>query len=75
MSFRFTLAPLLRLRQSIERQRILQLQEANLKASAQRKHLPNWSESSLTPRNRMLLALVQEELALNSSSPRSVART
>ncbi len=33
MSFRFTLAPLLRLRQSIERQRILQLQEANLKAS------------------------------------------
>jgi flagellar export protein FliJ len=33
MPFRFTLAPLLRLRQSIERQRTLQLQEANLKAS------------------------------------------
>jgi flagellar export protein FliJ len=30
MSFRFALAPLLRLRQSMERQRTLQLQEANL---------------------------------------------
>jgi flagellar export protein FliJ len=33
MPFRFALAPLLRLRQSIERQRTLQLQEANLKVS------------------------------------------
>lgn len=33
MPFRFTLAPLLRLRQSIQRQRTLQLQEANLQAS------------------------------------------
>ena len=33
MSFRFVLAPLLRLRQSVERQRTLQLQEANLQAS------------------------------------------
>ena len=33
MPFRFTLAPLLRLRQSIERQRALQLQEANLQGS------------------------------------------
>jgi flagellar export protein FliJ len=33
MSFRFALAPLLRLRQSIERQRTLQLQEANLRVS------------------------------------------
>ena len=33
MPFRFTLAPLLRLRQSIERQRALQLQEANLQVS------------------------------------------
>lgn len=32
MAFRFALAPLLRLRQSIERQRTLQLQEANLRA-------------------------------------------
>src|SRR5208282_6047985 len=33
VSFRFVLAPLLRLRQSIERQRALQLQEANLQVS------------------------------------------
>src|SRR5208283_4571872 len=33
MAFRFVLAPLLRLRQSIERQRALALQEANLKVS------------------------------------------
>ena len=33
MPFRFALAPLLRLRQSIERQRALQLQEANLQVS------------------------------------------
>ncbi len=33
MSFRFALAPLLRLRQSIERQRTLKLQEANLQVS------------------------------------------
>ncbi|MGD0791098.1 MAG: flagellar FliJ family protein [Terriglobales bacterium] len=33
MAFRFTLAPLLRLRQSIERQRTLKLQEANLQVS------------------------------------------
>ncbi len=33
MAFRFTLAPLLRLRQSIERQRTLQLQQANLQVS------------------------------------------
>lgn len=33
MPFRFALAPLLRLRQSIERQRTLELQEANLQVS------------------------------------------
>jgi|SRR5208337_2036719 len=33
MPFRFALAPLLRLRQSVERQRTLQLQEANLRIS------------------------------------------
>lgn len=33
MSFRFALAPLLRLRQSMERQRTLQLQQANLQVS------------------------------------------
>jgi flagellar FliJ protein len=33
MAFRFPLAPLLRLRQSIQRQRTLQLQDANLKVS------------------------------------------
>jgi flagellar export protein FliJ len=33
MPFRFALAPILRLRQSIERQRTLQLQEANLRVS------------------------------------------
>jgi flagellar FliJ protein len=33
MSFRFALAPLLRLRKSIERQRTLQLQEASLQVS------------------------------------------
>lgn len=33
MPFRFTLAPLFRLRQSIERQRALQLRDANLKVS------------------------------------------
>jgi|SRR5580658_1358771 flagellar export protein FliJ len=33
MAFRFTLAPLLRLRQSIERQRTLQLQQVNLQIS------------------------------------------
>jgi len=33
VSFRFALAPLLRLRQGIERQRTLQLQEANLQVS------------------------------------------
>ena len=33
MPFRFALAPILRLRQSIERQRTLQLQEANLHVS------------------------------------------
>lgn len=33
MSFRFVLAPLLRLRQSIERQRTLQLQEASLQVA------------------------------------------
>jgi flagellar export protein FliJ len=39
MSFRFTFAPLLRLRQSIEHQRALQLQETNLKASRARETL------------------------------------
>jgi flagellar export protein FliJ len=33
MAFRFALAPILRLRQSLERQRTLQLQEANLQVS------------------------------------------
>ena len=36
MSFRFALAPVLRLRESIERQRTLQLQEANLQVSRAR---------------------------------------
>jgi len=39
MSFRFVLAPLLRLRQSIERQRTLKLQEANLQVSRARETL------------------------------------
>jgi flagellar export protein FliJ len=39
MSFHFSLAPLLRLRQSIERQRTLQLQEANLQVSRARETL------------------------------------
>ena len=39
MPFRFALAPLLRLRQSIERQRTLQLQEANLQVSRARETL------------------------------------
>jgi len=39
MSFRFTLAPLLRLRQSIERQRALTLQEANLHVSRAQENL------------------------------------
>ncbi len=39
MSFRFALASILRLRQSIERQRVLQLQEANLRLSRARETL------------------------------------
>jgi len=39
MAFRFALAPLLRLRQSIERQRTLELQEANLRVGRARESL------------------------------------
>ena len=39
MPFRFALAPLLHLRQSIERQRTLQLQQANLHLSRARETL------------------------------------
>jgi flagellar FliJ protein len=42
MSFRFSLAPLLRLRQSIERQRALQLQEANLRIFRAQETLAQW---------------------------------
>lgn len=39
MPFRFALAPLLRLRQSVERQRTLELQEASLQVSRARENL------------------------------------
>jgi len=39
MAFRFALAPILRLRQSIERQRTLELQKANLQVSRARETL------------------------------------
>src|ERR1700689_2405193 len=39
MAFRFALAPVLRLRQSVERQRTLQLQEANLNVTRARENL------------------------------------
>jgi flagellar export protein FliJ len=45
MSFRFALAPLLRLRQSIERQRTLQLQEANLQVSRARETIARLERS------------------------------
>jgi len=45
MAFRFTLAPLLRLRQSIERQRILKLQEANLQVSRAQEKLAQLERS------------------------------
>lgn len=45
MSFRFALAPLLRLRQSIERQRTLQLQEANLQVSRARETMARLERS------------------------------
>jgi flagellar export protein FliJ len=45
MSFRFTLAPLLRLRQSIERQCTLKLQEANLQVSRAQEKLAQLERS------------------------------
>jgi flagellar export protein FliJ len=45
MSFRFALAPLLRLRLSMERQRTLALQEANLKVSRAQDALERLDES------------------------------
>jgi flagellar FliJ protein len=45
MSFRFALASLLRLRQSIERQRTLQLQEANLQVSRARETMARLERS------------------------------
>jgi flagellar export protein FliJ len=45
MSFRFTLAPLLRLRQSIERQRTLKLQAANLHVSRAQEKLAQLERS------------------------------
>jgi flagellar export protein FliJ len=45
MAFRFTLAPLLRLRQSIERQRTLKLQEANLQVSRAQEKLAQLERS------------------------------
>jgi flagellar FliJ protein len=45
MSFRFALAPLLRLRQSIERQRALKLQEANLQVSRAQERLAQLERS------------------------------
>jgi flagellar export protein FliJ len=45
MAFRFALAPLLRLRQSIERQRTLQLQAANLRVSQARETMAQLERS------------------------------
>ena len=45
MAFRFTLAPLLRLRQSIEHQRTLKLQEANLQVSRAQEKLAQLERS------------------------------
>jgi flagellar export protein FliJ len=45
MAFRFTLAPLLRLRQSVERQRTLKLQEANLHVSRAQEKLAQLERS------------------------------
>ena len=45
MAFRFTLAPLLRLRQSIERQRTLKLQEANVEVSRAQEKLAQLERS------------------------------
>ena len=53
MPFRFALAPLLRLRQSIERQRTLQLQEANLQVSR--------AQETLAQLERSLAAAVQSD--------------
>jgi flagellar export protein FliJ len=45
MAFRFTLAPLLRLRQSVEHQRTLKLQEANLQVSRAQEKLAQLERS------------------------------
>ncbi len=55
MSFRFALAPVLRLRQSVQRQRTLQLQEANLRLSR--------AEASLGQMERFLAESAQSESA------------
>lgn len=61
MAFRFTLAPLLRLRQSIERQRTLKLQEANLNVSR--------AQETLVQLNRSLSdSMRADETALKGGS-------
>ena len=51
MSFRFALAPLLRLRQSVERQRTLRLQEASLQVSRAQEMLAQ-TERSISAREQ-----------------------
>ncbi len=75
MPFRFALAPLLRLRQSIERQRTLQLQDASLQVSR--------AQETLTQIDRFLPDSAQSDAKTsppdapppNSSSPPFCART
>jgi flagellar export protein FliJ len=55
MAFQFVLAPLLRLRRSIERQRTLQLQEANLRVARARQ--------ALADLERFMLEAVQSDAA------------
>jgi flagellar FliJ protein len=57
MAFRFTLAPLLRLRQSIERQRTLKLQEANLQVSRAQEKLAQLERSLAESANSNAAAL------------------
>ena len=59
MAFRFALAPLLRLRQSIERQRTLQLQEASLRVAR--------AQETLTQVERHLTESAQSDLATLAS--------
>jgi flagellar FliJ protein len=55
MAFRFALAPILRLRQSIERQRTLRLQEANLQVSR--------AQQKLAELDRFLCGCAQSDAA------------